>query len=58
MDDARETLLFAHDYMAQLGKTIDELNRMKLTDKKVLEYMQEFFPITPEKPRITEKIYL
>lgn len=29
-------------------KTIDELNRMKLTDKKVLEYMQEFFPITPD----------
>lgn len=48
MDDARETILFAHDYMAHLGKTIDELNRMKLTDKKVLEYMHEFFPITPD----------
>lgn len=48
LDDARETLLFAHDYMTQLGKTIDELNRMKLTDKKVIEYMEEFFPIAPD----------
>lgn len=48
MDDERETLFFAHDYMSKLGKTIDELNRIKLTDKKVIEYMEEFFPVTKD----------
>lgn len=50
MDDARDTLFFAYTYMNQLGKSIDDLNRMKLTDQKVIEYMQEFFPVTADMP--------
>lgn len=50
MDDARDTLFFAYTYMNQLGKSIDDLNRMKLTDQKVMEYMQEFFPVTADMP--------
>lgn len=46
MEDAKETLGFANRYMAELGKEIDRLNRVKLTDVKVMEYMQEFFPVT------------
>lgn len=55
MDDAKETLFFAHGYMSELGKTIDELNRIKLTDKKVMEYMQTFFPDTAELSDIQRK---
>ncbi len=32
--------------MSELGKDIDSLSRIKLTDKKVMEFMQEFFPVT------------
>ena len=55
MDDAKETLFFAHGYMSELGKAIDELNRIKLTDKKVMEYMQTFFPDTAELSDIQRK---
>lgn len=48
MDDARDTLFFARTYMTQLGKSIDDLNKVKLTDKKAMEYMQEFFPVTED----------
>lgn len=55
MDDAKETLLFAHGYMSGLGKVIDRLNQNKLTDKKVLEYMQTFFPVSVEQSDIQRK---
>ena len=42
--EARETLHLAEDYMAKLGKGIDELSRIHLTDKKAKDMMQEFFP--------------
>ena len=36
MDEARETLQLANAYMSQLGRSINELQAKKLTDKKVL----------------------
>ncbi|MFT4105536.1 MAG: DUF932 domain-containing protein [Lacrimispora sp.] len=45
MDDARYTLLYADEYMAELGKSIDWLNRKKLTDKQVYEYIDALFPL-------------
>lgn len=48
IDDARITLQFAEQYMKELGKGVDELARKRLTDKKVMEYMSEFFPVTPD----------
>ena len=43
--EARETLMLAEVYMAELGRGIDTLSNIKLSDKKVMEFMQEFFPV-------------
>ncbi|MDR2024605.1 MAG: DUF945 domain-containing protein [Hungatella sp.] len=45
MEDARYTLLYANRYMAELGKTIDNLNRMKLSDRQVYEFIDLLFPM-------------
>ncbi len=45
MEDARYTLLYADKYMKQLGKTIDALNRIKLSDRQVYEYIDALFPL-------------
>lgn len=45
LEDARYTLLYADKYMAELGKTIDSLNRMKLADRQVYEYIDALFPL-------------
>lgn len=45
MEDARNTLLYADRYMAELGKAIDHLNRQKLSDRQVLEYIDTLFPL-------------
>ena len=46
--EARETLLLAETYMGELGRGIDELSRIKLSDRKAMELMQEIFPVTEE----------
>lgn len=48
IDDARMTLQFAEKYMGELGRGVDRLVNRKLTDKKVMEYMSEFFPVTED----------
>ena len=45
MEDARDTLLYADKYMAELGKAIDVLNYQKLSDRKVYEYLDTLFPL-------------
>lgn len=45
MEDARYTLLYADQYMAELGKAIDNLAHMKLTDRQVYEYIDALFPL-------------
>lgn len=44
MQEAAQTLFFAEKYMAELGKEIYKLHKVPLTDSKVLEYIEEFFP--------------
>ena len=39
LDDARYTLLYADKYMAELGRSIDRLNQIRLSDQKVYEYI-------------------
>lgn len=48
MDEARDTLKLASTYMVELGKGIEELQRKKLTDKQVMEYIETFFPVSAE----------
>ena len=45
LQDARESLLYAEQYMSELGRAIDELNRRKLSDCQVLEYIDAMFPL-------------
>ena len=47
--------MLAENYMGELGKGIDSLSRIKLTDKKVLEFMQEFFPVDLDMPEAQRK---
>lgn len=46
--EARETLLMAENYMGELGRSIDALAQIKLSDRKVMDFMQEFFPVTTD----------
>ena len=41
--------------MGELGRGIDALSKIRLTDKKVLEFMQEFFPVTTDLPDVQRK---
>ena len=43
--EARETLMLAEAYIGELGRGIDNLSKIKLSDKKVLEFMEDFFPV-------------
>lgn len=45
LQDARDSLLYAEQYMTELGKTIDTLNRQKLSDQQVYEYIDLLFPL-------------
>lgn len=45
LEDARYTFLYANTYMGELGRSIDQLNRQKLTDKQVYEYIDALFPL-------------
>lgn len=45
MEDARNTLLYAERYMAELGQAVDLMNRRKLSDRQVYEYIDTLFPI-------------
>ena len=53
--EARETLMLAEAYMGGLGHEIDALSKIKLTDKRVMDFMQEFFPATEDMSEITKK---
>ena len=46
MAEARDTLLHANKYMSELGKTIDKMQQIKISDKKVYEFLDELFPIS------------
>lgn len=48
MEDARNTLQLASHYMVELGKEIEQLQRKKLTDRQVMEYIEQFFPVSED----------
>ena len=45
LEDAHHTLLYADLYMKELGKAIDQLNRQKISDRKVYGYIDVLFSL-------------
>ena len=45
LEDARYTLLYADQYMGELGKSIDRMQQMKLSERQVMEYIDALFPL-------------
>ena len=45
LEEARYTLLYADKYMGELGRAIDQLNHIKLSDRQVYEYIDALFPL-------------
>ena len=45
LHEAQETLNLAHTYMAELGKEFDNLNKIKVSDTKVLQFVEELAPM-------------
>ena len=44
LQDARQTLLYADTYMQGLAKAFEELRKVKLTDRKVRDYIDILLP--------------
>ena len=45
LEEAKETLLFAEAYMAALGAEFEELCKIRMSDKKVMESVKELLPM-------------
>ena len=45
LDEAYCTLSLAHSYMGSLGKEFNRLNKIKLSDAKVMEYIEMLLPM-------------
>lgn len=55
LEDARETLFMAEDYMSELGKGFEELSRKKVSDAAVEEFIKELLPIADDATSTMEK---
>lgn len=55
LHEARETLELAHNYMGSLGKEIDTLNRVKLTDSKVMDLIHNELAPMPDNATAIQK---
>ena len=53
--EASETLRLAELYMSELGRGIDDLAHVKISDRKAMEWMQSFFPVTEDMSDIQKK---
>ncbi len=53
--EAEETLGLAEKYMGELGRGIDGLSNIKLSDGKVMKLMEEFFPVSNDLPDVQRK---
>ena len=45
LEEAKETLLFATSYMKELGAEFEELCKVRMSDRKVMESVKELLPI-------------
>lgn len=48
VNEAEKTLFMADQYMTELGKEIEHLSQIKLTDSKVIRMMEDFYPVSAE----------
>jgi len=55
LDEAMKTLLLAEHYMKKLDYEANFLNRKKIDDKKVLEFINELIPLSDNATKIQEK---
>lgn len=55
LEDARETLFMAEDYMSELGKGFEELSRKKVSDAAVEEFIKDLLPIADDATSTMEK---
>jgi len=55
MDEAHKTLQLAEKYMGNLGAELSRLNRIKLTDDKVMEYIEMLLPMDDQPTDIHQK---
>jgi len=55
MHEARCTLRLAHDYMEGIGREFDTLARVRLSDNKVMELINELIPLSTEATDIQRK---
>lgn len=55
MDEAHNTLLLAHSYMGKLGAEFARLSRVKLSDQKVMEYIDLLLPMNDDPSDIHRK---
>ena len=53
--EARKTLGLAHNYMESLGKEFDALARVRLSDNKIMELINELIPLSTEATDIQRK---
>lgn len=55
LHEAQETLELAHGYMAELGKEIDSLNKIKLSDSKVMDFIHNELAPMPDNATAIQK---
>jgi len=55
MHEAQQTLELAHGYMAELGREIDVLNKIRLSDSKAILYINELAPYPDNATAIQKK---
>lgn len=48
LHEARETLCLAETYMEELGRSMNELDKIRLSDAKVKSFAEELFPVTAD----------
>ncbi len=55
MDEARNTIFMAENYMAELKKELENLCSIPLTNTKAIEYIDSFFPLNSDMSQVQKK---
>lgn len=55
LDEATKTLILAKNYMDQLSKSVDEMSKIGLRDRKVMEYIDDLIPLPDNATHLQEK---